>query len=153
MNYEAKLNERGHTLPPPPTPGGSYVPAVQVGNLLYLAGTICIADGQMTHVGKVGAEHTVETARRGAEICALNLLAAIKGALGSLDRVDRFVTVSGYVNGVAGFPDAPAIINGASDLFLAVFGEAGKHARAAVTVAGLPRNSTVEVQATVAVKG
>lgn len=152
MNYEARLKELGLELPLPPAPGGSYVPAVQVGDLLYLAGMICIANGEMTHTGKVGEEHTIESARKAAEVCALNTLAAIKGALGSLDRVGRFVTVSGFVNGVSGFADAPAVINGASDLFLSVFGEAGRHARAAVTVAGLPRNSTVEVQAVITVR-
>jgi len=152
MNYEAKLVELGWTLPPPPTPGGSYVPSVQVGNLLFLSGVLCMADGKLTHQGKVGETQTIETARRGAEICAVNLLAAIKGALGSLDRIERIVTVSGYVNGVSSFADAPAVINGASELFMAVLGDAGKHARAAVTVACLPRDSTVEVQAVVQVK-
>ena len=100
----------------------------------------------MTHVGQVGKEQTIEAANKSAEICALNTLANIKAAVGSLDKVARIVFVSGFVNAVDGFSDSPAVINGASDLFVKVFGEAGKHARAAVAVNGLPRGSTTEVQ-------
>jgi enamine deaminase RidA (YjgF/YER057c/UK114 family) len=146
---ESRLNALGLALPNLPTPGGNYLPFVRVGNLLYLAGTICTSNGQLTHTGQVGIEHDVKSAYEGARVCALNLLAAIKLAAGDLAKVKRFVTVNGYVNAVAGFADSPAVINGASDLFVAVFGDAGKHARAAVAVAGLPRNSTVEVQAVV----
>ena len=102
--------------------------------------------------GQVGKEQTVETARKAAEVCALNTLANIKAAVGSLDNVTRIVFVSGYVNAVDNFSDSPAVINGASELFLAVFGEAGKHARAAVAVNGLPRGTTVEVQVVAEVK-
>jgi enamine deaminase RidA (YjgF/YER057c/UK114 family) len=146
MNPEAKLAELGLKLPNPPAAAGSYVPTVRTGNLLYCAGTICMVDGQMTHSGQVGKEQTVETAKKSAEICALNTLANIKAAVGSLDKVARIVFVSGFVNAVDGFTDSPAVINGASDLFVKVFGEAGKHARAAVAVNGLPRGSTTEVQ-------
>jgi enamine deaminase RidA (YjgF/YER057c/UK114 family) len=146
MNPEAKLAELGLKLPNPPAAAGSYVPTVRTGNLLYCAGTICMVDGQMTHSGQVGKEQTVETAKKSAEICALNTLANIKAAVGSLDKVARIVFVSGFVNAVDGFTDSPAVINGASDLFVKVFGDAGKHARAAVAVNGLPRGSTTEVQ-------
>jgi enamine deaminase RidA (YjgF/YER057c/UK114 family) len=146
VNYEAKLAELGLKLPNPPAAAGSYVPTVRTGNLLYCAGTICMVDGQMTHTGQVGKEQTIETAKKSAEICALNALANIKAAVGSLDQVARIVFVSGFVNAVDGFSDSPAVINGASDLFVKVFGEAGKHARAAVAVNGLPRGSTTEVQ-------
>lgn len=146
MNPEAKLAELGLTLPNPPAAAGSYVPTVRTGNLLYCAGTICAIDGQMTHSGQVGIEHTVESGYKSAEVCALNTLANIKAAVGSLDRVARIVFVSGFVNAVDNFKDSPAVINGASDLFVKVFGEAGKHARAAVAVNGLPRGSTTEVQ-------
>jgi enamine deaminase RidA (YjgF/YER057c/UK114 family) len=152
MNPEARLAELGITLPNPPAAAGSYVPTVRTGNLLYCAGTVCAFNGQMTHTGQVGREQTVETAYKAAEICALNTLANIKAALGSLDRVSRIVFVSGYVNAVDRFSDSPAVINGASELFLKVFGEAGKHARAAVAVNGLPRGSTAEVQVVVEVK-
>lgn len=146
MNPESKLSELGLTLPPPPAAAGSYVPTVRTGNLLYCAGTISALNGQMTHVGKVGKEQTVESGYKSAEVCALNTLANIKAAAGSLDRVSRIVFVGGYVNAVDGFADSPAVINGASDLFVKIFGDAGRHARAAVAVAGLPRGSTVEIQ-------
>ena len=152
MNHEARLAELGLTLPNPPAAAGSYVPTVRTGSLLYCAGTICMINGQMTHTGQVGREQTVESAGKAAEVCALNALANIKAALGSLDRVARIVFVSGFVNAVDGFADSPAVINGASDLFVKIFGEAGKHARAAVAVNGLPRGSTTEVQVVVEVK-
>src|SRR5882757_26704 len=144
MNPEAKLAELGLSLPNPPAAAGSYVPTVRTGNLLYCAGTICIFNGQMTHTGQVGKEQTVQTASKSAEICALNTLANIKAAVGSLDQIVRIVFVSGFVNAVDGFAESPAVINGASDLFVRVLGDAGKHARAAVAVNGLPRGSTAE---------
>lgn len=152
MNIEAKLAELGLTLPNPPAAAGSYVPTVRTGNLLYCAGTICMVNGQMTHTGQVGKEQTVETAKKSAEVCALNTLANIKAAVGSLDLVAQVVFVSGFVNAIDGFSDSPAVINGASDLFVKVFGDAGKHARAAVAVNGLPRGSTTEVQVVVELK-
>ncbi len=152
MNPEAKLAELGLTLPPPPTAAGSYVPTVRTGNLLYCAGTISLWNGQISHSGQVGKEQTVQTANKSAEICALNTLANIKAAVGSLDQVSRIVFVSGFVNAVDGFTDSPAVINGASDLFVKVFGDAGKHARAAVAVNGLPRGSTTEIQVVVELK-
>ena len=152
MNPEAKLAELGLTLPPPPAAAGSYVPTVRTGNLLYCAGTISLLNGQITHVGQVGKEQTVQTANKSAEICALNTLANIKAAAGSLAQVARIVFVSGFVNAVDGFSESPAVINGASDLFVKIFGEAGKHARAAVAVNGLPRGSTTEIQVVVELK-
>lgn len=151
MEIEDRLHELGFFLPKPAVVAGNYLPYVRTGNLLYLAGTICMIDGQMTHVGKVGAKHTIESAYNGAQICALNTLTNIKLALGSLERVKQIVFVGGYVNGIDGFPDSPAVINGASDLFVALFGDVGKHARAAVAVAGLPKDSTVEIQCVVEV--
>jgi len=152
MNPEQKLASLGLSLPSAPAPVASYVPTVRTGNLLYCAGTICMVDGQMTHTGQVGKTQTVASGAEAAQICALNTLANIKAALGSLDQVARIVFVSGFVNAVDGFEDSPAVINGASDLFVAVFGEAGKHARAAVAVNGLPKGSTVEIQVVVEVK-
>jgi enamine deaminase RidA (YjgF/YER057c/UK114 family) len=151
-NIETKLNQLGLSLPAAPLAAGSYVPTVQTGNLLYCAGTISMLDGKITHAGAVGRAQTVQTGYDSAKICALNTLANIKAALGTLDRVARIVFVSGYVNAVSGFADSPAVINGASDLFVALFGEAGKHARAAVAVAGLPKDSTVEIQVVVEIK-
>ena len=152
MSIESKLAELGLTLPAPPAAAGSYVPTVRTGNLLFCAGTICAVNGQMTHTGAVGREQTVQTGYESARVCALNTLANIKAAAGSLDAVKRVVFVSGFVNAVPGFADSPAVINGASDLFVQLFGDAGKHARAAVSVAGLPRNSTTEVQVVVELK-
>jgi enamine deaminase RidA (YjgF/YER057c/UK114 family) len=146
---EEKLAALGLTLPPPPAPAGSYVPYRIHGDTLILSGVLCVRDGAVTHAGQVGREQTVESGRAAAQVCALNALAAIKAALGSLDRVGEFLFVSGFVNGVAGFAESPQVINGASDLFVGLYGEAGRHARAAVAVAGLPRNATVEIQATV----
>ena len=152
MNPEAKIAELGLTLPTPPASAGSYVPTVRTGNLLYCAGTICMVDGKMTHTGQVGREHTVESGAKAAEVCALNTLANIKAAVWSLDQVARVVMVNGFVNAVDGFDDSPAVINGASNLFLAVFGEAGKHARAAVATNGLPKGTTAEIQVVVELK-
>ena len=151
-NPESKLAELGLTLPQPPAAAGSYVPSVRTGNLLYLAGTLPILAGKLTHTGQVGREQTVQTGAKAAEACALNTLANIKAALGSLEAVARVVFVSGFVNAVDGFADSPAVINGASDLFVKVFGEAGRHARAAVAVNGLPRGATAEIQVVVEVR-
>ena len=154
MNHliEAKLTELGLQLPQPPAAAGSYVPHIRTGNLLYLADTVSIYNGKMTHVGQVGLEQTVQTAYESAKICALNTLANIKAATGSLDSVKQFVLVTGFVNAVSGFTESPAVINGASELFGQLYGEAGKHARAAVAAAGLPRGSTVEIQVIVELK-
>jgi enamine deaminase RidA (YjgF/YER057c/UK114 family) len=146
MNPESKLAELGLELPGSPAAGGNYLPYVRTGDLLYCAGTISSMGGVMTHTGQVGASQTVETGYESAKICALNTLANIKAAIGSLDKVVKLVYVGGYVNAVSGFDNSPAVINGASDLFVAVFGDAGRHARAAVAVAGLPKDSTVEIQ-------
>jgi len=146
MNPEARLAELGLVLPNPPPAAGSYVPTVRTGNLLYCAGTIAVFNGQQTHVGQVGKEQTIETAKKAAEICALNTLANIKAAVGTLEKVSRIVFVSGYVNAVDGFADSPAVINGASDLFVKIFGEAGKHARAAVAANVLPLGAPVELE-------
>ncbi len=151
-NPESRLAELGLTLPQPPAAAGSYVPTVRTGNLLYCAGTLPMIDGKLTHAGQVGREQTVESGAKAAEACALATLANVRAALGSLDRVARVVFVSGFVNAVDGFADSPAVINGASDLFLKVFGDAGRHARAAVAVNGLPRGATAEIQAVIEVR-
>jgi enamine deaminase RidA (YjgF/YER057c/UK114 family) len=146
---EAKLAQLGIALPIPAVPAANYVPFKINANTLILSGVICIRDGVMTHTGQVGADQTVESGYAAARVCAINILASIKLALGQLDRVREFLFVAGYVNAVAGFDKSPQVINGASDLFVELYGDKGKHARAAVAVAGLPRNSTVEIQANV----
>jgi len=152
MSIEAKLAGMGLTLPNPPAAAGSYVPTVQTGNLLFCAGTICSFNGEMTHTGQVGREQTVQSGYESAKICALATLTNVKVALGSLDRVARIVYVGGYVNAISGFADSSAVINGASDLFVALFGDEGRHSRAAVAVAGLPKNATTEIQVIVEAK-
>ncbi len=151
-NPESRIAEIGLALPPPPAAAGSYVPTVRTGNLLYCAGTLPMIDGKLTHTGQVGREQTVQGGAKAAENCALNTLANVKAALGSLDRVGRIVFVSGFVNAVDGFAESPAVINGASDLFVKVFGEAGRHARAAVAVNGLPKGATAEIQVVVEIR-
>jgi enamine deaminase RidA (YjgF/YER057c/UK114 family) len=143
---EARLAELGLTLPTPPPAAGAYVPAVRTGHLLYLAGTLPMRDGKPASLGKVGREVDLAQAAEAAQLCALNALANAKVALGSLDKVVRVVMVNGFVNGVDGFSDSPKVLNGASEFLLRVFGDAGKHARAAVSVNGLPLGVSVEVQ-------
>jgi enamine deaminase RidA (YjgF/YER057c/UK114 family) len=150
MSAEKRLLELGIALPDPPAPGGNYHSAKAVGGLLYLAGVISKdADGVIT--GTAGADRSIAEGYAAARACALTQLAVVKHALGSLDKVLQIVSVNGYVNAVAGFPDSPAIINGASDLLVAVFGDEGRHVRAAIGVSALPRNALVELQMTVAI--
>ena len=146
MNPEKNLQELGLTLPQPPAAAGAYVPAVRTGNLLYLAGTLPMRDGKIVYGGKVGQEINLVQAAEAAQLCTLNALANAKAALGSLDAVVRVVMVNGFVNGIDGFSDSPKVLNGASEFLLKVFGDAGKHARAAVSVNGLPLGAAVEVQ-------
>jgi enamine deaminase RidA (YjgF/YER057c/UK114 family) len=148
MGIEARLAELGVVLPVLPSPGGNYVPAKTVGRMVYLSGVISIGtDGVIT--GTVGAGRTIEQGYAAARACSLTHLAVLKRHLGSLDAVNGIVGVNGYVNAIAGFADSPAVINGASDLLVEVFGEAGRHVRAAIGVSALPRNALVEVQMTV----
>ena len=148
---EEKLRSLGYTLPPPPGGAGNYLPFRRAGNLLFLSGAISArADGTLI-TGKAGGGKTLEDAQEAARACALNLLAVIKAA-GSLDAVRQVVVVNGYVNATPDFIDVPQAINGASDLLVAVFGDAGRHARAAVGVASLPKGVLVEVQMTVEVE-
>jgi enamine deaminase RidA (YjgF/YER057c/UK114 family) len=145
---EEKLAALGYTLPGAVVPLASYIPYRINGNTLILSGVISARDGVVT-AGQVGKEQTVDSGKAAAVLCALATLASIKLALGSLNRVKEFLYLGGYVNAVAGFDQSPQVINGASDLFVAIYGDAGRHARAAVAVAGLPRNATVEIQVTV----
>jgi len=144
---EARLQELGFVLPVPPSPGGNYVPAKTVGHIVYLAGVVSTGpDGIIT--GVAGANRTIEEGYTAARTCALMHLAVLKRHLGSLDAVKAIVGVNGYVNAIAGFTDSPSVINGYSDLLVQVFGDAGKHVRAAIGVSALPRNALVEVQMT-----
>jgi enamine deaminase RidA (YjgF/YER057c/UK114 family) len=148
VGIEARLAELGIVLPALPSPGGNYVPARTVGQMVYLSGVVSIGpDGAIT--GTVGAGRTIEEGYAAARACSLTHLAVLTRHLGSLDLVKNVVSVNGYVNAIAGFADSPAVINGASDLLVEVFGEAGRHVRAAIGVSALPRNALVEVQMTV----
>jgi enamine deaminase RidA (YjgF/YER057c/UK114 family) len=153
MSLETKLSQLGLALPPPPAAAGAYVPAVRSGNLLFLSGTLPVENGTVAFTGKIS--RTAEDIARGqaaARLAALNALANIKAALGALENVSRVVSLTGFVNGVDGFPDSPKVVNGASELLLAVFGEAGKHSRAAVSVNGLPLGASVEISLVVEVR-
>jgi enamine deaminase RidA (YjgF/YER057c/UK114 family) len=147
---EARLKEIGVVLPALPQPGGNYLPARTVGQMVYLAGVISIQDGEVL-AGTAGANRTIEEGYAAARACALIQLAVLAQHLGSLDKVKNIVTVNGYVNAVPGFPDSPKVINGASDLFVEIFGDTGRHVRAAIGVPALPRNALVELQMTVEV--
>jgi len=153
---EQRLVELGIELPPVwvAPPGMNFISAVQVGELLFLSGHgPNAADGNMAYIGKVGAEVSLEEAYQAARLTGLNLLATIKNQLGSLDRVVHIVKVLGMVNAIEGFSQQPQVINGASDLFVQVFGETvGKHARSAVGMGGLPYNMPVEIEMIVQVK-
>ncbi len=147
---EQKIESLGIKLPTPPTPAGSYVPAVRTGNLLYISGQIPMEDGKVVFTGKVSDEN-LETAQKSARMCAINILAQLKRELGDLEKVSKIVRISGFVNSVPGFSQHPKVINSASDLFFEIFGEKGKHSRIAVGVASLPLDSMTEIDAIVEV--
>ena len=149
MKTEQRLTELGIELPNAPAPAGNYVAAMQVGKLLYISGAICLVDGEMTHTGKVGEIRDLEYGKAAARVCSLNLLAVAKKELGDLDRLSRIIQLNGFVNAVHGFADSPTVINGASDTLVEILGDRGRHTRAAVAVTGLPKDSTVEIQAIV----
>jgi enamine deaminase RidA (YjgF/YER057c/UK114 family) len=135
-------------LPAPGAPGGNYVPAVVIEKLAYMAGQVTRLDGKLRFVGKVGRDLSVEEGQQAARLCALNLLSQLKVVCGGdLDRVERCVRLTGYVNCMPEFGEQPKVINGASDLMVAVFGEAGQHARTAIGVGSLPGGVACEVEA------
>ena len=147
-DVRAKLAELGLTLPVAALPIAAYVPAVRTGNIVFTAGQLPLVDGAMAQTGKTGGDVTVERAKELAQICALNALAAV-ALVADINKIVKVVRVVGYVNGVAGFVNHPAVVNGASELFVHIWGDAGKHARSAIGVAELPLNSPVEIELTV----
>jgi enamine deaminase RidA (YjgF/YER057c/UK114 family) len=152
MSIKEKIESLGLTLPVAALPVAAYVPAVKTGNLVFVAGQLPLVDGKIVKEGKVGKEVTPEEAKEMAQVCALNALAAI-ALVADLDQIERVVRVGGFVNGIPGFTAIPPIINGASELFIKLFGEVnGKHARTAIGVAELPLNSPVEVEVLVQLK-
>ena len=146
MSIKEKIESLGLTLPVAALPVAAYVPAVKSGNLVFVAGQLPLVEGKIVKEGKVGKEVTPEEAKEMAQVCALNALAAI-ALVADLDQIERVVRVGGFVNGIPGFTAIPPIINGASELFIKLFGEVnGKHARTAIGVAELPLNAPVEVE-------
>jgi len=148
---EEKIKSMGINIPVPPTPAGSYIPLVKTGNLLYVSGQIPLQDGKVAFTGKVSDEN-IETAQKSARICAINILAQLKKELGDLEKISRFVRLSGFVNSVPEFTQHPKVINAASDLLYEIFGDVGKHTRIAVGVSSLPLNSMTEIDAIVEIK-
>ena len=147
---EEKIEELGIKLPVPPTPAGSYVPVVRTGNLLYISGQIPMENGKVVFTGKV-SDDNLETAKKSARMCAINILAQIKREIGDLDKVSKIIRLSGFVNSVPEFSQQPKVINPASDLLFEIFGEKGKHSRVAVGVSSLPLNSMTEIDAIIEV--
>lgn len=151
MSYEAKLKSLGLELPEPPKPVATYVPAVRTGSLLFLSGVLPMRNGQLAFSGKLGRDLSLSDGAEAAKIAILNALAIAKQELGSLDRITKVVKIVGHVASAEGFTDQPQVLNGASDLLVAIFGEAGRHARVATGAAELPRRAAVEIEVILAV--
>ena len=150
-SVEARLNEAGFTLPEALAPIAAYVPTVQVGNLLHISGQVSFKDGAIV-TGRLGDDMEVESGQAAAQLCGLMLLAQMKKALGSLDKVEQVVKLGVFVTSTPAFNRQPEVANGASELMVLAFGDAGRHARSAVGVPALPRGAAVEIDAVVAVK-
>ena len=145
MSHEEKLTQLGLELPAPPKPVANYVPVVRTGDLLFLSGVLPSRDGRLVMTGKLG-DLTVEQGVEASKVAVLNGLSIIRSEVGSLNRVKQIVKMVGYIASAPGFTDQPQVLNGASDLLVAVFGEAGRHARVAVGAAELPRLAPVEIE-------
>ncbi len=152
MSFEEKIQELGYELQNPPKPLASYIPAVRTGNLVFTAGQIPVTGGKLEFSGKVGKDLSLEEGMKAAELCAVNCLNVIKAEIGSLDKIEKIVKVTVFVNSPEGFTDQPKVANGASDFLVKVFGEKGKHVRSAVGVNELPVDSAVEVEMIAEVK-
>lgn len=149
MSIDDRLRENGITLPEPPRPVANYIPTTQAGKLLFISGQLCLDNGKLRaeHTGKIGGEVLPEAGSDAARLCAINILAQAKAALGSLENIRQCVRLGGYINAHSGFTALPPVMNGASDLMVAILGEAGKHTRTTVGVAELPMGAAVEVEA------
>jgi enamine deaminase RidA (YjgF/YER057c/UK114 family) len=152
MSFEARIQELGLTIPPTPKPVANYVPAVQSGKLIFASGQTPIVDGKLTIQGKLGRDVTIEEGQQASRIALLNALSAIRSVAGSLDEITRIVKLNGSVASAEGFGGQPQVINGASLLLEEIFGEAGKHARAALGLAELPGGAPVEIELIVEVR-
>lgn len=142
---DARLSELGITLPQANAPVANYLPYVRSGNLVNISGQITMENGELKFIGKLGKEYGVEEGQKAARLCALNLIAQVRAAVGDLDKVTRVVKLNAFVNSAPEFTDQPKVVNGASDTMVEVFGDAGKHARSAVGVASLPLGVAVEI--------
>ena len=149
---ESKLSELKLSLPDAPKPVAAYIPAKQTGKLVFTAGQLPMVNGELISKGLLGQDVEIDEANKAARICTLNALAAIKGVIGDLDRIKQIVRVVGYVASIPTFTQQPAVVNGASELLLEIFGENGKHARSAVGMAVLPLNASVEIELTVEIE-
>ena len=149
---EMIIKELGLEIPEAPKPVAAYIPAKQTGKLVFTAGQLPMVNGELISKGLLGQDVEIDEANKAARICTLNALAAIKGVIGDLYRIKQIVRVVGYVASVPTFTQQPAVVNGASELLLEIFGENGKHARSAVGMAVLPLNASVEIELTVEVE-
>jgi enamine deaminase RidA (YjgF/YER057c/UK114 family) len=152
MGAEKRLEELGLSLPKPPQPVGAYLLAQRTGDLLFLSGTTCYHDGELLFKGRLGAEVSEEQGYAAARQTMLNLLSVTRSQLGSLDLVEHIVKVNGYVNSAPDFDRQPAVVNGASDLLVEIFGEIGRHARTSIGVSDLPGHIPVEIEMVVQVR-
>jgi enamine deaminase RidA (YjgF/YER057c/UK114 family) len=149
---ESRINKLELSLPEAPKPVAAYIPAKQTGKLVFTAGQLPMVNGELISKGLLGQDVEIDEANKAARICTLNALAAIKGVIGDLDRIKQIVRVVGFVASVPTFTQQPAVVNGASEFLLEIFGENGKHARSAVGMAVLPLNASVEIELTVEVE-
>lgn len=143
---EEKIKELGLSLPEAPKPLAAYIPAIVTGKLVMTAGQVPLISGEMKYKGKVGVDVSIDDSKKAAELCALNCLSVIKGAIGDLEKINRIIKLTVFVNSADTFVEQPTVANGASELMERIFGEAGKHVRSAVGVNELPRDAAVEVE-------
>lgn len=147
QDIELKIKELGLALPKAPKPVASYIPTVIISDLLFTSGTLPMEDGKVKYTGKMGEDNnTIETGYEACKLATLNSLSAVKETIGSLSKVKRVLKVTGYVNSTKGFTDQPKVVNGASDLLVNLFGDAGRHVRSAIGVSELPLNALVEIE-------
>lgn len=152
MSFEARIQALDLIIPEPPKPAGHFVPAVQTGNLLFVSGQISVISGQIFIKGKLGRDLSIEQGQEAARLALHNVLAVIRMSVGTLDRIKRIIKLNGWVASAEGFNDQPQVVDGASMLLEEIFGEAGKHARAAIGVAELPLGASVELELIVEVE-
>lgn len=152
MSYEARIAELGLAIPEPPAPVASYVPGVQSGGFIFTSGQLPFENGKLAFCGKVGGEYSVQEGYEAARLCALNALGVVRALAGSLDRVERIVKITVFVNSPHDFTEQPKVADGASELLQEIFGEAGRHARSAVGINTLPLGAAVELEMTVRIR-